>query len=134
MRTLSIVSSYLVLFFMLVGIILSAGIGYRFYQNETLAIESDFRRDVDDKAAALERELLINLEVLYAIKGLYNSSDNVTESEFRKLASSFLVRHQNIQALEWIPRVSLGQREKYEQHRRQLHPDFEFTEREFQEV
>ncbi|MBL4815179.1 MAG: diguanylate cyclase [Shewanella sp.] len=132
MRTLSIFSSYLVLFFMLVGIILSAGIGYRFYQNETLAIESDFRRDVDDKAAALERELLINLEVLYAVKGLYNSSDNVTESEFRKLASSFLVRHQNIQALEWIPRVSLGQREKYEQQRRQLHPDFEFTEREFQ--
>ncbi|BAJ00565.1 CHASE domain-containing protein [Shewanella violacea] len=132
MRAFSIFSNYLVLFSILVGIILSGGLGYSFYQNETQAIESDFRRDVDDKAAALERELLINLEVLYAVKGLFNSSDDVNEAEFKQLASSFLVRHQNIQALEWIPRVSLEQRDKYEQQRRKFYPDFEFTEREFQ--
>ncbi|QFU24304.1 diguanylate cyclase [Shewanella eurypsychrophilus] len=132
MRSFNILSNYVLLLSILVGMTLSGLVGYSFYQNETLAIELDFKRDVDDKAAALERELLINLEVLYAVKGLFDSSDNVTEIEFKKLASSFLVRHQNIQALEWIPRVSDDERETFEALKRQKYPDFEFTEREFQ--
>ncbi len=132
MRSFNIFSSYIVLFSILAGIALSGGLGYSFYQNEVLAIESDFKRDVDDKTAALERELLINLEVLYAVKGLFDSSDEVSYVEFASLASSFLVRHPNIQALEWIPRVSREERAGLEAQQQKSYPDFEFTEREFQ--
>jgi len=107
-------------------------IGYSFYQKETQAIEADFRRDVDDKASALERELLLKLEALYALKGLFDSSENVTAQEFKMLASSFLIRHQDIQALEWVPKIVQEHRESYEQAARRMYPDFEFTERESQ--
>ncbi|WP_076410165.1 diguanylate cyclase domain-containing protein [Shewanella sp. UCD-KL12] len=132
MRPFNIFSNYILLCSILLGTAISAGVGYTFYQNEVLAIEADFKRDVDDKTTALERELLINLEVLYAVKGLFDSSDSVSADEFANLGSSFLVRHPNIQALEWIPRVSREERAGMEEAHRQNHPDFEFTEREFQ--
>jgi len=123
---------YIILFSVSVGVLLSAFIGYSFYQKETLAIEADFRRDVDDKASALEGELLLKLEALYALKGLFESSESVTAQEFKKLASGFLIRHQDIQALEWVPKVAQQYREAYEQSGRRMYPDFEFTERESQ--
>ncbi len=123
---------YIILFSVSIGILLSGLIGYSFYQKETQAIEADFRRDVDDKASALERELLLKLEALYALKGLFDSSENVTAAEFNKLASGFLIRHKDIQALEWVPKVVQEHRDAYEQAGRRMHPDFEFTERESQ--
>ncbi|ABV38388.1 putative sensory transduction system, regulatory protein [Shewanella sediminis HAW-EB3] len=123
---------YIILFSVSIGILLSGLIGYSFYQKETQAIEADFRSDVDDKASALERELLLKSEVLYALKGLFDSSENVTAQEFNRLASGFLIRHQDIQALEWIPKVIQDHRDAYEQAGRRMHPDFEFTERESQ--
>jgi len=123
---------YIILLSVSIGLLFSGLIGYSFYQKETQAIEADLRRDVDDKASALERELLLKLEVLYAIKGLFDSSDNVTAQEFKMLASDFLTRHQDIQALEWIPKVVQAQRDAYEQAGRHIYPDFEFTERESQ--
>lgn len=123
---------YIILFSVLIGILLSGLIGYSFYQKETQAIEADFRRDVDNKVSAFERELLLKSEVLYALKGLFDSSENVTAHEFKKLAAEFLIRHHDIQALEWVPRVMKENRDTYEQARRLEYPDFEFTERESQ--
>lgn len=123
---------YIILFSVLIGILLSGLIGYSFYQKETQAIEADFRRDVDNKVSAFERELLLKSEVLYALKGLFDSSENVTAHEFKKLAAEFLIRHHDIQALEWVPRVMNENRDAYEQARRLEYPDFEFTERESQ--
>lgn len=102
--------------------------GFSFYEKETKAIEQDFRKDVDDKAAALERELLLNIEVLFAIKGLFDSSSEVSPAEFNRIAHSFLVRHQDIQALEWAPKVTGGERAAYEEMKRGEFPDFEITE------
>ncbi|WP_394391567.1 CHASE domain-containing protein [Shewanella woodyi] len=114
---------------MLLGLLLSGLFGAMLYQKELAIIEIDFKRDVDDKAMALERELLTNLEVLFAIKSLFNSSEEVTANEFENLASDFLARHHDIQALEWAPKVTGDKREEFEAARRVTYPDFEFTER-----
>jgi len=121
-------SKYILLTAILIGLSLSGYMGISFYEKETKAIEQDFHKDVDDKAAALERELLLNIEVLFAIKGLFDSSDDVSSTEFNRIAHSFLVRHQDIQALEWAPKVLENQRLAHVDARRVEFPDFEITE------
>ncbi|RTR40089.1 diguanylate cyclase [Shewanella canadensis] len=121
-------SKYILLTAILIGLSLSGYMGISFYEEETKAIEQDFHKDVDDKAAALERELLLNIEVLFAIKGLFDSSDDVSSAEFNRIAQSFLARHQDIQALEWAPKVLGNQRLAYVDSRRAEFPDFEITE------
>jgi len=91
-----------------------------------------FKKDVDDKEAALERELLLNLETLYSVKGLFEHSDHVTPVEFQKMTQSIFIRHKDIQALEWIPKVLHSERETYVNKRKKEYPDFEITEREKQ--
>lgn len=126
---MNIFSKYIIFFAILVGFTLSIYVGKSFYDKETKAIEQDFKKDVDDKVAAVEREILLNIEVLHALKGLYNSSDDVTSQEFHRIAQSFLVRHQDIQALEWAPKVGSSDRASYEQIRRVDFAEFEITER-----
>ncbi len=125
---MNIFSKYIIFIAIIVGFSLSTYIGKSFYDKETKAIEQDFRKDVDDKVAAVEREILLNIEVLHAIKGLYNSSDDVTSQEFHRIAQSFLVRHQDIQALEWAPKVKGSERARYEEVRRKEFTEFEITE------
>lgn len=125
---MNIFSRYITLFAIVVGLSLSGYVGKSFYDEETKAIEQDFRKDVDDKVGALEREILLNIEVLHAIKGLYDSSDEVSSREFHRIAQSFLVRHQDIQALEWVPKINANERFDYEKERRAEHSDFEITE------
>lgn len=120
------------LFSVLVGLLVAGLSGVMLYYKELDAIGIDFRRSVEDKTKALERELFVNLEVLFALESLFTSSEEVTASEFTNLASGFLARHHDIQALEWAPRVRHAQREEYEKARRLELPDFEFTERESQ--
>lgn len=113
---------------LLLGIALSAFIGWFFYEIETKTITNEFHNDVDAQVASIEREITLNFEALYAIKALFDSSQEVTANEFQRSAADILVRHQNIQALEWIPRVVNDQRSDYEIRHQQLYPEFEIIE------
>ncbi|MCL1059628.1 diguanylate cyclase [Shewanella gelidimarina] len=126
MKTLSL---SVLLFTTLVSIVISVAIGMRLYVEETRAIEVEFTQDIDDKARVLEQEIMLNIEVLHALKGVFISSDNVSRGEFKQVATSFLMRHRNIQALEWIPRVDALDRVAMETRQHTFYPDFEFTER-----
>lgn len=96
----------LLIFWMLAGLSVTAVMVDRVYDKETRAIAAEFQQDVDDKTAALEREVLLNIEVLYALKGLFESSDDVTRAEFDKIATPYLQRHQDIDSLQWAVRDS----------------------------
>ncbi|MDX2349117.1 MAG: diguanylate cyclase [Porticoccus sp.] len=126
---MNIFSTSRLFFLAFIGIALSVFLGWSFYEEETKIIELDIRRDTDEKVAALERELFINLEVLFSIKGLFDSSDNVTAAEFNKLTQSILARHPHIQALSWAPKVLHSERGTYKRLRRKELPDFVITER-----
>lgn len=92
----------------------------------------EYEKSVDDKITSINREVTLSFEALYALKGLYDSSDHVTADEFKKIASEIFIRHNNIQALEWIPKVSREQRALFEKNRRKQYPDFLITERQQQ--
>jgi diguanylate cyclase (GGDEF)-like protein len=120
------------LFFLaIVGCILSGVLGWRVYQSESSAIQQTFKNNIDDKVALLERELIISLEALYALKGLFDNSENVTASEFSDYAKSLIARHNNIQALEWAPKVTQQDRATFVEKNLNNFA-FDITERESQ--
>ncbi|NTV45123.1 MAG: diguanylate cyclase [Chlorobiales bacterium] len=118
----------------LFGIIASSFMAWNIYSMESESIYEQFRKDVDDKVNSLDRQLTMNYEVLYSLRGLYNSSKDVTSAEFDELANDILTRHKAIKAVEWIPRVSAAERALYESNRRKEIPGFNITERKSQGV
>lgn len=94
-------------------------------------LSSQFEKDVGENVFALEAELKANIKALYALQALYHASDRVNAEEFSTFASSLRQRHPAIHTLEWIPRVSAGERFSHEARGRQREDleTYEITER-----
>ena len=65
-----------------------------------------FEQDADRYADAFQRNLERYLEVLYAVRSFFYSSNQVTREEFRTFVSRHLARNPGIHALSWNPVVS----------------------------
>jgi serine/threonine-protein kinase len=81
---------------------------------------------VSNLRSALERPL----EVLEASAALFESSEEVTRSEFARFVQPALERHPGVRALEWIPIVPRAERRRYEERARaEGLAGFEFRQR-----
>ena len=81
-------------------------------------------------AATLSDTFESYFDVLYSVKGLFDSSEKVERQEFHIFVQRLFERHSGIQALEWIPRVTRRQRSAYEAAaRRDGFSGFQITER-----
>lgn len=112
-------SQYVNHYFAVTAFFISFIVGYVVYSYETSAIELQFVRDVDEKAAVLEQEMYVSVEVLFALKAFYDNSNFVSYDEFRQFSKSFLARNSTIKALEWAPKLTHEQRlnKKYKSYR-----------------
>jgi len=115
-----------------VGVCVSGFSGWSVYKADQKAIINDFKKDVDERAAALYREVAINLETLHSLSVMFSGDTIPTFRHFSSEAKKILSRHHDIQALEWIPRVIHSERIVYEARNRLDFPDFHITERESQ--
>lgn len=111
------------------GVFLSGLSGWLLYKLEEKAIISEFRKDVNERAASLQREVAINFEVLRSLAILFNGNSEPEFEQFSIEAKKILSRHHDIQALEWIPRVIHSARATFESKQQQDFPEFEITER-----
>ena len=117
---------------LLIGVVLSSLSGWFLYKAEEKVIIIDFQKDVDEQAALLYREVIINFETLRSLAILFNR-DTIPELKLFNLeARKILARHPDIQALEWIPRVIHSERATYESKIRKDFPEFEIRERKAQ--
>lgn len=64
--------------------------------------------------ATIKQTLNDNLNALSNIKAFYDSSKFVSRQEFKTLTSPYLLTHEHVQALEWIPVVKHEMRKLYE--------------------
>jgi diguanylate cyclase (GGDEF)-like protein len=85
---------------------ISSGLAWHFHRMEEKKLLSAFRHDVDQRVAALNRELSLRFEALYTLKALFEGSEVVQPDEFSKIAAETLTRHAPILALAWAPRLS----------------------------
>jgi signal transduction histidine kinase/CHASE1-domain containing sensor protein/ActR/RegA family two-component response regulator len=96
---------------------------------EFLNLKAMFVRDAQNRINAIKREIEINLAAVQNLRSFYISSREVTREEFHEFASRQLLGRPSIKALEWIPRVTYRERDKYEDiAKRYGPPDFQFTE------
>jgi PAS domain S-box-containing protein len=96
---------------------------------ERARLEAQFERRARGFAAAIEKGLASDLEVLYAIRALFEVSPRVDARAFRSFVEGSLRRNSNVQALSWNPRLLAGERARYEAAgRRDVTPRFEITE------
>ncbi|MCU0725339.1 MAG: SpoIIE family protein phosphatase, partial [Planctomycetes bacterium] len=82
------------------------------------SVRAEARARFDDylteRADRLRGRLLGIGEVLYALRALYLSSEAVTEAEFVTYCRELIARYPSIQALEWAPQVTGGDRGAHE--------------------
>jgi diguanylate cyclase (GGDEF)-like protein/PAS domain S-box-containing protein len=102
-------------------------------QLERTKVHEEFALASEDRASAIERAIKSKLLVIEAMQSFFLASEDVSRDQFREFVQPFLRTEPGIQALEWIPKVELDQREEYEARiRREGMADFEFTERDSQ--
>jgi diguanylate cyclase (GGDEF)-like protein len=111
-----------------VTITLSSFCGWVLYQAEERSITREFSKDVDERAASIYREMLINFEPLRSLAILFNGDAIPEYTRFQNEAQGILSRHSDIQALEWIPRITHSERPQFVSRIRQYFPDYEIKE------
>lgn len=120
---------FITLFSILMGIVLSCLLFGLFYQVETTNIQREFEAEVEKKSDAITKEMELHFEALYSIKLAYDNYGQLGPDDFSTLATTTLIRHSTIQALEWIPIVKGYQRASVEGEAATRIPGFVFTER-----
>lgn len=116
----------------ILGVLLSGWVGLLLRNAEQRDILSDFQNDVEVRANSIYREVANNFEALRTLGALF-AGDTIPDAEvFGLQAREILSRHNDIQALEWIPRVPHPERASYVSGMRAKFRDFKFTERQKQ--
>jgi len=104
---------------LLIGLILSC-MAFGVTRNlEARSIHVDQQRASVLALGAIQEQIGIGIEILRGVRGLFLASEHVSRSEFGVYVSDYIDTHPSIQALEWIPRVSLEDRGRYEQKARE---------------
>ena len=113
----------------IVAMTLSALSALFLYERETKTIKREFQKDVDERAASMYRELSINFETLRSLAILFNGDEIPDHTRFQSEAKQILSRHDDIKALEWIPKVSHAEREQMIANNQKHYPGYQFRER-----
>jgi two-component system cell cycle sensor histidine kinase/response regulator CckA len=112
-----------------VGLVVSISL-YRYsYKAERDRIEAEFGLRAEARHA-LNREILSNyVSAVFALKCLFEGSEEVNRGEFHRVATDILSRYSGITAVEWVPVVTESERGAVEQRAaREMGRLFEFTE------
>lgn len=108
----------------LIGLGLCAALSRGLYLEESESITEEFRTDVTLLAEAFEREVLLNLETLFALKISVGMMPEMDAELFGKLPRPILERSPAIQAFAWAPVVRQADRAGFEQRQQSWYPGF----------
>ena len=76
--------------------------------------ETGAKQEALERMEQLRSEMLRTMEILHSVRALFEVKPGVTREEFRHFVQSALVRLPELQALEWIPRVTHAERSAFE--------------------
>ncbi|NQZ86889.1 MAG: diguanylate cyclase [Colwellia sp.] len=119
-------------FIILFGLFISVSSGYALYEMEEKKIIREFHTEINSHVASLHKEIIINFEALRSLAILFSDSKTPDWLHFSFEAKNILNRHNDIQALEWIPLVLNSQRAAFESTPLINLPEFEIIERQKQ--
>ena len=95
--------------------------------------QSNFKLSAHERLTVLERDFFSTFETLHSLGGLFDATPQLSRTAFHKFTAPVFNRYPSIQALEWIPRVTIAERLNFEFAAQQEgFPKFKFTERQAQ--
>lgn len=113
----------------LVGVAICAALSRTVYNQETTSIANQFRGDIQQASAVFEREVLLNLEVLHALKAAMDIMPGMHSDRFRLLSEGILARSPAIMAFAWAPVIDHEQLGRFEIIQQRSIPELRVTER-----
>ncbi|MEX0622485.1 diguanylate cyclase [Saccharospirillum sp.] len=111
------------------SIVVFAALARFLYQAETENIHRNFSAEVAQQALSFEREVLLNLEILFALNASVSLFDVVTPERFDQLTRDILARSPAIYAVAWAEIVTLDTLAAFEARMNNWHPGYQVTER-----
>jgi len=115
-----------------IGLLISVASGYFLYEMEENKIKAEFNKEINSHLTTLHKEIIINFEALRSLAILFSDSTTPDWMHFSFEAQRILSRHNDIQALEWIPFVLHSERTTYESQPLLNLPKFEIIQRKVQ--
>lgn len=98
----------------LIGLIFFGALSYRLWVAETRSLQKSFSSEVARQAASFEREVLLNLEILYTLRTAAEVRPPQSQSDFDQMTASVLERLPAIHAFAWAHWVSADQLASFE--------------------
>ena len=99
----------------LVGVAFSVIIYLAFQSSEQDRVRADVERRAQSYTTAIQAGVDRSVEVVDALGGVFEGSPDQTRAQFRASTKTLLAHHGDIQALEWIPKITNSERASYEQ-------------------
>lgn len=126
---MSLSTNRVVVILAVTGIGFLAVLARSLYTSESADIQQAFRTEVNQQASAFEREVLLNLEILYALNQALSATNALDDDLFQRVTAGVLQRSPAIQAFAWAPWVTLEQRPAFEAERRRHIDNYFINER-----
>jgi diguanylate cyclase (GGDEF)-like protein len=120
--------SLIVILLALIGFGLCAALSRGLYLDETESITAEFHTQATQLGIAFEREVRLNLEILFALKTSANLMPEMNATLFEKLTRPVLERSPTIKAFAWAPVVRQEDRARFEQRQQSWYPGFVLSE------
>ena len=97
---------------------LSLIVSYIVWQNKTIAAADRLRQDGQELVRQFQRDIERAAERLKAIEGLLASSERISRDNFHKFVARIAEGEKTPRTFQWIPRVKLEERKKFEEKAR----------------
>jgi len=92
-------------FCLAIGSIVSILVFLQIEKLDTHERRSAFDHQADTHFSTVEEQLFATQDILSSLKAFIENNDVLKRSQFDNFAKSLMSRHQDIQALEWIPKI-----------------------------
>lgn len=114
LKTMKLKIAVLPLFVFISIVILSFTVYQSSLQQQDKAVQREFIAETDKRYNALAHAMQAKLDIARGLQAFFYAQDSVSRSEFKIYAQTILAKHTDIQALNWLPRVTDEQRLEFE--------------------
>ena len=92
-------------------------------------VEAQFNAVARERAASVIHGFETGFEDVTLLRDFFEASGDVTRQDFNAFVDPILARHPYVQAFQWLPEVTPGNRAALEAEARRAHPGFRFFKR-----
>ena len=112
-----------------IGMMISALFVAIISSNNRNLSQSKFNGRATKLTSTLKHHITKSMAAIYHLSSYYKSSKQFSKEEFKEYVGGVINMYSEIQALEWVPRISLAERKIHEKQQSLYYPGYSITEK-----